>query len=111
MARTIRFHLDEHVHPAIAEGLRLRGIDLTTTAEAGLLGRADTDQMAFALREGRVIYTNDHVFLALSAAGAQHPGIVYCHPQKVSIGAIVRGIALIWEVYEPEDLRNRVEYL
>lgn len=111
MARTIRFHLDEHVHPAIAQGLRRRGIDVTTTAEAGLLGRDDTDHVAFALAAGRVIYTSDDDFLALNAAGLQHPGIVYCHQQKASIGAVVHGLFLIWEVLEPEDMRNRVEYL
>ena len=41
MARTMRFHLDEHVPHAIAEGLRRRGIDVTTTVEAGLRGTSD----------------------------------------------------------------------
>ena len=27
----LSFHLDEHIHPAIAAGLRRRGIDVTTT--------------------------------------------------------------------------------
>ena len=42
MARTMRFHLDEHVPHAIAEGLRRRGIDVTTTVEAGLRMRLMT---------------------------------------------------------------------
>ena len=33
----IRFHLDEHVDGAVAVGLRRRNIDVTTTAQAGLL--------------------------------------------------------------------------
>ena len=33
----IRFHLDENVSNAIADGLRQRGIDVTTTSEAGLI--------------------------------------------------------------------------
>ena len=36
MADRIRFHLDEHVDPAIATALRRAGIDVTTTVEAGL---------------------------------------------------------------------------
>jgi len=31
MPRTIRFHLDEHVPHAVADGLRIHGIDVTTT--------------------------------------------------------------------------------
>ena len=37
MASEIRFHLDECVSTAIAEGLRRRGIDVTTTPELGLV--------------------------------------------------------------------------
>ena len=59
MAKTIRFHLDEHVEPAIAAGLRRRGIDVTTSADAGLLGADDTDHVAFALGQDRVIFTSD----------------------------------------------------
>lgn len=36
MLETIRFHMDENVNTAIADGLRRRGIDVTTTAKAGL---------------------------------------------------------------------------
>ena len=39
MPQTIRFHLDEHCDLAIAEGLRRRAIDVTTTPEAGLIAR------------------------------------------------------------------------
>lgn len=33
MSRTIRFHLDENCPRALADGLRRRGIDVTTTPE------------------------------------------------------------------------------
>ncbi|MEM9538947.1 MAG: hypothetical protein AAGA60_05480 [Cyanobacteria bacterium P01_E01_bin.42] len=37
MSRTIRFHLDENVDNSIADGLRRRGIDVTTTPEVELI--------------------------------------------------------------------------
>ena len=37
MPATIRFHLDENVPLAVAEGLRRRGVGVTTTSQAGLL--------------------------------------------------------------------------
>jgi hypothetical protein len=49
MQVAIKFHLDEHVHPAIAEGLRRRGIDVTTTIEAELLGAEDEKHLEFAV--------------------------------------------------------------
>ena len=47
MPLNIKFHLDEHVSPAIAVGLRRRGIDVTTTREVGLQGADDADQIAY----------------------------------------------------------------
>ncbi|WP_289500441.1 hypothetical protein [Gloeocapsopsis sp. IPPAS B-1203] len=38
MVEKIKFHLDENVSHAVAEGLCRRGIDLTTTPEAALIG-------------------------------------------------------------------------
>ncbi|MBK9713373.1 MAG: hypothetical protein IPO81_19020 [Kouleothrix sp.] len=37
MPDPIRFALDEHVAPAVAAGLRRRGVDVTTPQEAELL--------------------------------------------------------------------------
>ena len=59
MSGRIKFHLDENVSNAIAEGLRRRGIDVTTTPEMSLIGASDEEQVAFAVREQRVIFTQD----------------------------------------------------
>jgi predicted nuclease of predicted toxin-antitoxin system len=111
MPRTIRFHLDEHCDPAIAAGLRRHGIDVTTTPEAGLVGATDEEQVAYALPRGRVIFTQDRDYLRLHAAGTPHAGIAYCHQNTRSIGEIIDALILIWEVYEPSEMRNRLEYL
>jgi predicted nuclease of predicted toxin-antitoxin system len=111
MARTIRFHLDEQGASALARGLRHHGIDVTTTPEVGLLSATDAEQLAFAAASGRVMITHDEDFLALSAAGVAHAGITYCHHGKYSLGELIRILVLVWEVYEPEELRGRVEYL
>jgi predicted nuclease of predicted toxin-antitoxin system len=78
MPRTIRFHLDENCPRAIASGLRRRGIDVTTSGETGRLGVDDLQQNAYALAEGRMIFTQDEDFLAIHAAGIPHPGIAFC---------------------------------
>ena len=44
---------------AIADGLRRRGIDVTTTAEVNLISASDEEQIKFALTEERVIFTQD----------------------------------------------------
>jgi predicted nuclease of predicted toxin-antitoxin system len=65
MAEKIKFHLDENVHNAIAQGLRRRGIDVTTTPEKFLIGVSDEAQLTFALSENRVIFTQDTDFLRI----------------------------------------------
>ena len=111
MPRTIRFHLDENCDPRIAIGLRQRGVDVTTTPEAGLLRASDDEQLAFAQAQSRVVVTQDTDFLRMAAEGCEHPGIGFYPSQERSIGEVIRSLALIWEVLEPEDMSNHVEYL
>ncbi|HEX8200701.1 MAG TPA: DUF5615 family PIN-like protein [Isosphaeraceae bacterium] len=111
MPRTIRFHLDEHCPHAIAEGLRRHGIDVTTTTDAGLLRAPDEDHIAFALAQGRVLFTQDDDFLKLHAVGVPHAGIAYCPQQTRTIGQIIRGLVDIWDVLDLDDMAGKVEYL
>lgn len=64
---------------AVADGLRRRGIDCTTTADAGLLGADDPDHLGFAKSQGRVLYSNDSDLLRGHNQGVEHCGIAYCH--------------------------------
>jgi predicted nuclease of predicted toxin-antitoxin system len=111
MARTIRYHLDENCDPRIAAGLRLHGIDVTTTPESGLLNASDEEQLAYVISQDRVIVTQDTDFLRIAGTGQQHPGIVFYPCQRRSIGEVIRTVQLIWEVYEPEEMRNHIEFV
>jgi len=107
----IRFHLDEHIHPGIAVGLRARGIGVTTTLDAGLSGADDPEQLAYAFGEGRVVVTNDHNFTQLHADGAEHAGIVYCRRGKYSVGELLQAVILAHACYTAEEMVGRVEFL
>ena len=111
MAETIKFHLDENVRNAIAEGLRRRAIDVTTTSEQSLNGVSDDVQLKFALSQNRVIFTQDTDFLRMNQTGITHCGIVYCSQRKKSIGEIIQGLILIWELLEPSDMFGKLEFL
>jgi hypothetical protein len=107
----LRFHLDEHIDPAIAAGLRRRGIDVTTTADAGLSGAGDEQHLAFALAEGRVVVTKDQGFLRRHRTGVSHAGIAFSQHGLRSIGELLRALILLNDCLEPEDMRNHVEFL
>jgi predicted nuclease of predicted toxin-antitoxin system len=107
----LSFHLDEHIHPAIAAGLRRRGIDVTTTIEAGLSGADDEQHVAFALTEVRVVVTHDDDFLVLHSQGVPHAGIAFCHQGDRTIGEMLRSLLLMNECLEPNEMLGRVEFI
>jgi predicted nuclease of predicted toxin-antitoxin system len=111
MLRALRFHLDEQCDPRIAVALRHRGVDVSTAADAGLLGAPDEAHLAYAWLQARAVVTHDTDFLRLHAAGVEHPGIVFCSPQARSLGEIIRLLVLMWELLEPSELRRQVEFL
>jgi len=103
--------LDENIDPAIADALRRKGIDVTTTVEAGLRGRDDQTQLALATSQGRVLVTHDSDFLRLAKTDSDQPGIAYCSKAALSVGEMIRSLILIHEVLTPEEISGRVEYL
>lgn len=75
-----------------------------------MLGASDKQQLLFALREGRVIFTQDKDFLKMSAAGLHHLGIVYASHGK-SLGEIIRGLMLIYKVLNTEEMNGHLEFI
>ena len=106
----IRFYTDEHVAKAVVRGLRQRGVDVLTVPEAGMLGASDEEHLERARAEGRVLFTQDDDFLRLHAAGVPHAGIVYAL-QQASVGEILRGLMLVSQVLDAEDMQGQVEFL
>ncbi len=111
MSQRIQFHLDENADLAIAAGLRRNGIDVTTTKEVGLLTKSDEEQLAFICANHRVIFTQDTDFLRIASYTQTHPGIAFCQKGTRSIGEIIARLTLIYQVFSPEEMIGRVEFL
>jgi len=65
----------------VVRGLRSRGIDVATAAEAGMIRRRDEDHLSFATVQGRVLYSFKvgdfhEIHTAWTASGRDHCGIV-----------------------------------
>jgi hypothetical protein len=108
---TVRFHLDENVDPALAEALQRRGIDVTTSAESGLNGQSDHEQIEFARREQRVVVTHDSDFLGLAKEGIDHAGIVFCPVRRFSVGRITMALVALQRHRTAPDMVGRIEFL
>ena len=75
-----------------------------------MLGATDEKHLELASQENRVIFTQDDDFLRLHASGLEHTGIVYAR-QQTTIGEIIRGLVLVYQILEPDDIKNRIEFL
>lgn len=74
-------YANENFPRQVVEGLRRRGYDVLTSAEAGNAGRGvpDEDVLAFATQTGRAVLTlNRRDFFKLHRTTPNHAGIVAC---------------------------------
>ena len=94
----------------VALGLRLRGIDVSTTHEAGLQNAEHSAHIAFAIAEGRVIFTQDDDFLRHHHAGVAHAGIVYLKQGSRSVGEIIRYLKMMHDCLDTEHMAGQVEF-
>lgn len=111
MPTTIQFHLDENIDHAVARGLRLRGIDATTTADAALISATDDAHVDFAGTERRIILTHDPDFLRLHDSGVKHAGIIFCQKGSHSVGEMIQFLCLVHDCLTPEEMQGQVEFL
>lgn len=104
----LRFHLDANLPNTLAKGLAQRGIDVTTCPQLGMRDASDEEQLAYCLRENRVIVTHDQDFLVIASQSTEHAGVVYVPMGKRSVGHMVRRLEAL---AARADLHGEVRYL
>lgn len=111
----VKIYMDVHVPLAIAEQLRLRGVDALTAIEDGSATLLDRELLERARVLGRVIFTHDIRFKALAEdwqrRGRAFAGLIFGHQVQGTIGQYVRDLELIAKASEPEEWLNAVEHL
>ncbi len=108
-APEIRFLLDEHVPLAVLDGLRRRGIDVTSIDELQLKGTDDPDILELAKAQGRIVVTQDTDFLAFPPVISDHAGIVFVR-DGMSIRSVLNVLELIHGASSPAAMSNRIEH-
>jgi predicted nuclease of predicted toxin-antitoxin system len=107
----IRFHLDEQMPRSLALGLRRRGVDVTTSHDANLLGANDPDQLAFAASAKRVLVTHDADFLRIARLEISHAGIAYCHSEKFTTRQLQGALLQLADCVSAEAIQGQVHFL
>lgn len=113
----IRLYLDEDaMDEDLVYGLRLRGLDVMTAREAGMIERNDKEHLDYATGQGRVLYSfnvSDYYRLHTEYLSQErsHAGIILARQQRYSVGEQQRRLLKLVATRSAEEMRNRVEFL
>lgn len=111
----VPLYMDHHVSSAITAGLRRRNVDVVPAEEDSAARLPDESLLDRATSLGRVLFSQDRDLLVIAhlrlQSGQDFSGLAYAHQLRISIGQAVRDLELIAQVFDPEDMRNRVEHL
>jgi hypothetical protein len=110
----IKLYLDEDVPYAFAQALSNRGVDVITTQQVGNDTLSDEEQLEYALRINRTIFThNKKDFIILNnkklRENKEHSGIILS--DQLPIGTLLRRFMKLWFFVKAEEMRNRLEFL
>jgi predicted nuclease of predicted toxin-antitoxin system len=111
----LAIYIDENVHRAIADELRIRGVDALSVQEDGRSGISDPEVLERAMELKRIVFTRDQDFLIEAnirlQKGEPFTGVVYAHQLGVSIGRCVEDLELITKVGSYEEFYSQVQFL
>lgn len=112
---TIRLFMDVHVPLSVTEALRDRNVDVVTAQEDGASLMTDAELLDRSTALGRVLFSQDSDLIVLAqqriANGQPFTGVLYAHQLRMTIGQLVEELHVISVAGEPEDLRDRIEFL
>lgn len=113
----IRFYFDEDAMDAdLVHALRIRGVDVTSALEQGMIRRLDIDHLEFATSQGRVLYSfnvGDFQYLHYESLtqGKHHSGIVLGQQQRYALGEQMRRLLNIVARISAEEMKDNLVYL
>jgi len=113
----IKLYVDEDAMDTdLVAALRSRAVTVVTPLDAGLIGKPDEDQLAFATVDECVLYTfNVSDFYRLhkqwTSARREHAGMILAPQQRFSVGEQLRRILRLRALTTPSEMRNKVEFL
>lgn len=107
-------YLDEDVSALVATLLRVRGFNVTTTRDEGMLRRDDPEQLARAISLGRCIFTHNRVHFEelhrdYIERGEKHFGIII--GSRRNVYELARRIAALLDALAADEIENQLLYL
>lgn len=111
----VGIYTDVHISGAVITGLRLRGVDVLTSAEDETRRFHDPKLLDRATELGRILYTQDDDLVKEAMrrlrAGIHFSGVVYSHQLRSPIGQCIEDLEIIAKIHDPEDLAGMLEHI
>jgi hypothetical protein len=111
----LAFLMDHHIHLAITQGLRRRGIDVLTAFEDGRSEADDDDLLQRSTELNRIFVTQDQDLLRITRswqqAGRPFAGVAFGIQEDLDIGGTIEYLELIANAMSLDEMRNYVEYI
>lgn len=110
----ISIYTDEDVPNALANALKRRGLNASTTAEHGNFSLEDDEQLAFATSIGAVMFTHNLADFPRShyeflSADRMRRGIIVA--KQLPIGELLKPLLRLAAELSSAHMENRLEYL
>lgn len=110
----IKLYLDEDVHKKVATALRLKGHDVVSAHEVQKQSLSDTQQLAYAVSEGRAIFTFnagdfDRLHKEQLLTASSHYGILLS--KQLPIGETIKRLAKFLFSHSAHDIRNNIYWI
>lgn len=114
---TLRLYIDEDaMDRALLQALRVRGADVVTALDAGMIECEDGHHLEYATAQSRALYSFNvgdfcRLHAALLAQEKSHAGIILAQQQHYTAGDQMRRLLKLIAVRSAEEMLNRVEFL
>lgn len=112
----VRYQADADLNQVIVTGVLRRepAIDFQTAFAAGLEGVKDSEVLALAAQQGRILISHDRKTMPLEFAtfitSNQGSGVIIVS-RKLPIEAVIEELLLIWAASSTEEWVNRIAKL
>jgi hypothetical protein len=107
---------EDSMSRALVQGLRERGVDVTTVQDQGTRGRSDADQLELASGLGRVLFSRNVAdFSRLHArylrSAVHHAGIVVDPEPRSGFGDQIHRLVKLASSKQATEMVDTLEYL